>query len=53
MSKWLQDFAYKTTLGWWIFLGSGAMAVLIAFGTISYQAIRAAISSPVKSLRSE
>jgi putative ABC transport system permease protein len=53
MSKWLQDFAYKTTLGWWIFLGSGAVAVLIAFSTISYQAIRAAISSPVKNLRSE
>jgi putative ABC transport system permease protein len=53
MSKWLQDFACKTALGWWIFVGSGAVAILIAFGTISYQAIRAAISSPVKSLRSE
>jgi putative ABC transport system permease protein len=53
MHKWLQDFAYQTTLGWWIFLGSGAMAVLIAFSTISYQAIRAAISSPLKNLRSE
>ena len=53
MHKWLEDFAYKTTLGWWIFLGSGAVAVLIAFSTISYQAIRAAISSPVKNLRSE
>jgi putative ABC transport system permease protein len=53
MHKWLQDFAYKTPLGWWIFLGSGIVAVLIAFSTISYQAIRAAISSPVKNLRSE
>jgi putative ABC transport system permease protein len=53
MTKWLQDFAYKTPLGWWIFLGSGVMAILIAFSTISYQAIRAAISSPVKNLRSE
>jgi putative ABC transport system permease protein len=53
MHKWLQDFAYQTTLGWWIFLGSGVVAVLIAFSTISYQAIRAAISSPVKNLRSE
>jgi putative ABC transport system permease protein len=53
MDKWLQDFAYKTTLGWWIFVGSGIVAVAIAFATISYQAISAAIASPVKSLRSE
>ena len=53
MRKWQQDFAYKATLGWWIFLGSGIAAVVIAFATISYQAIRAAITSPVKSLRSE
>jgi putative ABC transport system permease protein len=53
MRNWQQDFAYKATLGWWIFLGSGIAAVVIAFATISYQAIRAAITSPVKSLRSE
>jgi len=53
MHRWLQDFAYRMALGWWIFLGSGAIAVVIAFGTISYQAIRTAVASPVKSLRSE
>jgi putative ABC transport system permease protein len=53
MDKWLQDFAYRMTMGWWIFLGSGLAAVTIAFITISYQAMRAAVASPVKSLRSE
>jgi len=53
MGKWLQDFAYRITISWWIFLASGMAAMFIAFATISYQAIRAAISSPVKSLRSE
>ena len=53
MGKWLQDFAYRITISWWVFLASGLAAMGIAFATISYQAIRAALSSPVKSLRSE
>ena len=53
MHRWLQDFAYQTSLSWWIFAGSGIVALTIAFGTISYQAIRAATASPVKSLGSE
>ena len=53
MSKWLQDFAYKTALAWWIFAGSGVAAVLIAFATISFQAIKAAVANPVNSLRTE
>jgi putative ABC transport system permease protein len=53
MNKWLEDFAYRITIGWGIFLGSGLIALAIAFATISYQAIKAAIASPVKSLRSE
>lgn len=53
MDKWLQDFAYRTPLGWWIFASAGIAAGVIAFLTISYQAIRAAVASPVKSLRSE
>jgi putative ABC transport system permease protein len=53
MHRWLQDFAYATPLSWWIFAGSGIVALTIAFGTISYQAIRAAVASPVKSLGSE
>lgn len=53
MNKWLQDFAYRSTIPWWIFLGAGIIAVVIALGTISFQAIKAATANPVKSLRSE
>jgi putative ABC transport system permease protein len=53
MHRWLQDFAYRTSLTWWVFAGSGVVAVVIAFATIGYQAIRAAMASPVKSLRSD
>jgi putative ABC transport system permease protein len=53
MDKWLQDFAYRTSLSWWVFLLAGVIAVVIAFITISFQAIKAAIANPVKSLRTE
>ncbi|MBE7178479.1 MAG: hypothetical protein INR69_18905 [Mucilaginibacter polytrichastri] len=53
MYKWLQDFAYRISLSWWIFLLAGMLAVVIAFATVSYQAIKAALTNPVKSLRSE
>ena len=53
MNKWLQDFAYRINLSWWIFLVSGGIALLIALITVSFQAIKAAIANPVKSLRSE
>ncbi len=53
MHRWLQDFAYRTPLSWWVFAGSGVVAIAIAFATIGYQAIKAATASPVKSLRSE
>jgi putative ABC transport system permease protein len=53
MSKWLQNFAYKVDISWWIFIIAGALALLIALGTISFQAIKAAVANPVKSLRSE
>jgi len=53
MHRWLENFAYKAQLGWWIFAGAGVMAMVIAFATISYQALKAAMVSPVKSLRSE
>ncbi|HMI79362.1 MAG TPA: FtsX-like permease family protein, partial [Ferruginibacter sp.] len=53
MNKWLQDFAYRINLAWWIFLLAGFIAVLIAFVTISFQAIRSANANPVKSLRTE
>jgi putative ABC transport system permease protein len=53
MHKWLQDFAYRINISWWIFLGAGLLAIIIALATISFQAFRAAIANPVKSLRTE
>jgi putative ABC transport system permease protein len=53
MQKWLQDFAYRTTIQWYILAVAGAGAVLIAFVTISFQSIKAALSNPVDSLKSE
>ncbi len=53
MTKWLEDFAYRVTIGWWIFLIAGALALVIALATVSFQAIKAALMNPVKSLRSE
>jgi len=53
MHRWMENFAYKAGLAWWIFVGAGMVAMVIAFGTISYQAIRAAMVSPVKSLKVE
>lgn len=52
-SKWLQDFTYRVEISWWIFVIAGSLSVLIALLTVSIQAIKAAISNPVKSLRSE
>jgi len=51
--KWLQDYAYRINISWWIFLSAVLVAVVIAFVTISFQAIKAAIANPVKSLRTE
>ncbi|MGI4803762.1 MAG: ABC transporter permease, partial [Janthinobacterium lividum] len=53
MQMWLQNFAYKTSIGWYIFASAGILAVAIALFTISFQAIKAALANPVKSLRSE
>jgi putative ABC transport system permease protein len=53
MNKWLQDFAYRTNIGWQVFLLTGVIAICIALLTVSFQAIRAAVSNPVNSLRSE
>ncbi|RRB18406.1 FtsX-like permease family protein [Larkinella knui] len=53
MDQWLQSFAYKVGIEWWIFALAGLMAVAIALLTISFQSIRAALTNPVKSLRSE
>jgi putative ABC transport system permease protein len=53
MNRWLQDFAYRINIGWWIFLAAGVIALLIALITVSSQAIKAALANPVKSLRTE
>ena len=53
MNKWLQNFAYRIDMKWWMFLLSGSIAILTALLTVSYQAIKAAIANPVESLRSE
>ena len=53
MYTWLQDFAYRVNIGWWIFMLAGASALFIALATISFQAIKAAMANPVKSLRTE
>jgi len=53
MSKWLQDFAYKIDIPWWVFAFSGAMALVIAMLTMGFQAIKAAVANPVESLHTE
>ena len=53
MNRWLQDFAYRTTIGWWIFVLAALLAAGIAILTIGFRALRAAMSNPVDSLRAE
>jgi len=53
MHEWLKDFAYRINIGWWVFVASGIVALLIALLTISVKAIKAAVANPVKSLRTE
>lgn len=53
MNKWLQNFAYRIDIEWWVFVLAGILAVLIALLTVSFQAIKAALANPVKSLRTE
>jgi putative ABC transport system permease protein len=53
MHNWLEDFAYRISIQWWVFLLAGIAALLVALITISFQAIKAAIANPVKSLRTE
>ena len=53
MHKWLENFAYKTTLNWWVFAAAGAVALLLAFLTVSVQSYKAASRNPVESLKYE
>jgi len=51
--EWLQDYAYRIAISWWVFIAAGVLACFIALATISFQAIKAAVANPVKSLRTE
>ena len=53
MHQWLEDFAYRTEISWWLFGVAGLSAVLVAFITVSFQAVKAALMNPVKSLKTE
>jgi ABC-type antimicrobial peptide transport system permease subunit len=53
MHNWLQDYTYRINISWWIFLAGGITAIVIALGTVSFQAIKAAVANPVKCLRTE
>jgi len=53
MHEWLSDYPYRVTIQWWVFAGAGLLSMLIALATVSYQAVRAALSNPVESLRTE
>jgi len=53
INKWLQDFAYRINIGWWMFALAGILIIALAMITMSFQAIKAAIANPVKSLRTE
>lgn len=53
MNKWLQDFAYRSVIDWWVIAIAGIIAVLIAFVTISFQSVKAALTNPVQTLKTE
>lgn len=53
MSKWLENFAYRTAISWWVFAVAGALAAMITMLTVSFRAIKSALANPVNSLRSE
>jgi ABC-type antimicrobial peptide transport system permease subunit len=53
MNKWLENYAYRISINWWLFAAGGVASIMIALVTISFQAIKAAIANPVKSLRTE
>ena len=53
MNQWLNEFAYRIQISWWVFAVAMAVALVVAFVTISVQAVKAAVSNPIKSLRTE
>jgi hypothetical protein len=53
MHNWLQNYEYRVNIHWWVFGAAGILSVLIALLTVSFQAIKAAVANPVKSLHTE
>jgi hypothetical protein len=53
MKKWLENYAYRTPLSWWIFAFAGAGILLITLATVSFQSLKAALMNPIRSLRTE
>jgi ABC-type antimicrobial peptide transport system permease subunit len=53
VDKWLQSFAYRTTISWWVFVASGALLIVVAMITLSVQTMKTARANPVNSLRNE
>jgi putative ABC transport system permease protein len=53
MHKWLESFTYRINISWWVFVASGFAAIAIAFITVSFRTVKAAMTNPVKSLRTE
>jgi putative ABC transport system permease protein len=53
MNKWLENFAYRISIPWWLLVATGSIAVLIALLTVGVQSLKAAVANPVKSLRTE
>jgi putative ABC transport system permease protein len=51
MHRWLQDFVYRISIGWWVFFAAGGAAILLALLTIGWQSVRSALANPVESLR--
>lgn len=51
MNRWLQGYAYRIDMAWWMFVSVGLVALIIALATVSFQTVKSAISNPVKSLR--
>jgi len=53
MKKWLQNFTYRTDISWWLFVLSGVLALGIALLTVSFQVVKASLTTPINSLRYE
>ncbi len=53
MHQWLEDFAYRINIGWWVFAIAGAVAASVAFLTVSFESLKAALANPINSLRNE